>query len=64
MMYLKVPLCCFTGIQLRSSAETLGQMLTCALSAYAFYQAGFKGRDVLFIFTTLMIPGQVTMVPQ
>lgn len=45
---------------------TLGQVLTCALSAYAFTKLEFKGRDVLFIFylATLMIPGQVTMVPQ
>ena len=45
---------------------TLGQLITCALSAYAFSKLEFRGRDVLFMFylATLMIPGQVTMVPQ
>ncbi len=46
--------------------STAGQVLTCALSAYAFSKLEFKGRDVLFIFylATMMIPGQVTMIPQ
>ncbi|RZS94058.1 carbohydrate ABC transporter permease [Cuneatibacter caecimuris] len=45
---------------------TLGQVVTCALSAYAFSKLEFRGRDVLFMFylATMMIPGQVTMVPQ
>lgn len=45
---------------------TAGQVVTCALSAYAFSKLEFRGRDVLFMFylATLMIPGQVTMVPQ
>ena len=45
---------------------TAGQVLTCALSAYAFSKLEFKGRDVLFILylATMMIPGQVTMIPQ
>lgn len=46
--------------------STVGQVLTCALSAYAFSKLQFKGRDTLFLFylATLMIPGQVTMIPQ
>lgn len=46
--------------------STIGQVLTCALSAYAFSKLEFKGRDTLFVLylATLMIPGQVTMIPQ
>lgn len=46
--------------------STIGQVLTCALSAYAFSKLNFRGRDVLFLFylATLMIPGHVTMIPQ
>lgn len=41
------------------------QVTTCALSAYAFSRMRWKGRDVLFIvyLATLMVPGQVTLVP-
>lgn len=46
--------------------STAGQVFTCALSAYAFSKLQFKGRDTLFILylATLMVPGQVTMIPQ
>lgn len=46
--------------------STIGQVLTCALSAYAFSKLEFRGRDTLFVLylATLMIPGQVTMIPQ
>lgn len=46
--------------------STAGQVITCALSAYAFSKLQFKGRDTLFVLylATLMIPGQVTMIPQ
>lgn len=46
--------------------STLGQVIFCALSAYAFAKLEFKGRDILFIFylATMMIPSQVTMIPQ
>jgi multiple sugar transport system permease protein len=44
---------------------TMGQMVTCSLAAYAFARLQFRGRDLLFyIFLgTMMIPGQVTMIP-
>ncbi len=44
---------------------TIGQILTCSMAAYAFARLKFRGRDVLFyIFLgTMMIPGQVTMIP-
>ncbi len=44
---------------------TLGQLLTCSMAAYAFARLKFRGRDVLFylFIGTMMIPGQVTMIP-
>ncbi|MBQ9324473.1 MAG: carbohydrate ABC transporter permease [Clostridia bacterium] len=46
--------------------STLGQVITCSLSAYAFAKLQFKGRDALFMLylATMMIPYQVTMIPQ
>jgi multiple sugar transport system permease protein len=44
---------------------TFGQLITCSMAAYAFARLKFYGRDVIFyIFLgTMMIPGQVTMIP-
>ena len=44
---------------------TIGQLITCSMAAFAFARLRFWGRDVLFfIFLgTMMIPGQVTMIP-
>jgi len=44
---------------------TMGQIVTCSLAAYAFARLRFWGRDVLFLLFlgTMMIPGQVTMIP-
>ncbi|GAB6086560.1 carbohydrate ABC transporter permease [Alkaliphilus crotonatoxidans] len=46
--------------------STLGQLLFCSMAAYAFARLRFKGRDTLFLIylATLMIPSQVTMIPQ
>jgi len=46
-------------------AITMGQLFTCSLAGYAFARLRFPGRDVLFLayIATLMIPGQVTMIP-
>lgn len=46
--------------------STIGQVITCSLSAYAFSKLQFKGRDALFMLylATMMIPYQVTMIPQ
>lgn len=46
-------------------AVTAGQLVTCSMAAYAFARLQFRGRDLLFyIFLgTMMIPGQVTMIP-
>jgi len=44
---------------------TLGQVVTCALAAYAFARLKFWGRDVLFFgyLATMMVPGAVTIIP-
>jgi multiple sugar transport system permease protein len=44
---------------------TLGQILTCAMAAFAFAVVRFRGRDLLFalLLATLMIPSQVSLIP-
>jgi multiple sugar transport system permease protein len=44
----------------------LGQVLTTSMAGFAFARLRFRGRDFLFILllATLMIPPQVTLVPQ
>ena len=44
---------------------TIGEVLTSALAAYAFARLRFPGRDSLFLMylATMMIPGQVTIIP-
>jgi multiple sugar transport system permease protein len=46
-------------------AVTVGQLITCSMAAYAFARLHFPGRDILFylFLGTMMIPGQVTMIP-
>jgi len=46
-------------------AVMAGQMITCSMAAYAFARLHFWGRNVLFylFLGTMMIPGQVTMIP-
>mgnify|MGYP000428229753 FL=1 len=43
----------------------LGQLFFSSLAAYSFARIKFKGRTVVFFFyiATLMVPGQVTMIP-
>jgi len=43
----------------------IGQLIVCAMGAYAFARLNFKGRDPLFflILCTTMIPYHVTMIP-
>ena len=44
---------------------TLGQVVTCALAAFAFARLRFPGRDALFFgyLGTMMVPGAVTIIP-
>src|SRR4051794_17972330 len=46
-------------------ATTSIQILTASLAAFAFARLRFRGRDILFLvyLATLMIPFQVTMIP-
>ncbi len=46
-------------------AVTIGQLITCSMAAFAFARLRFRGRDALFLLFlgTMMIPGQVTMIP-
>jgi multiple sugar transport system permease protein len=48
-----------------SILTTIGQILTCAMAAFVFAVVQFKGRNALFtlLLITLMIPGQVTLIP-
>ena len=44
---------------------TVGTLLSCSWAAYAFARLRFQGKDVLFaiVLSTMMIPGQITMIP-
>jgi len=50
---------------IQSGAITLGQLLTASLAAFAFSFMEFPGRRWLFFLflSTLMIPGEVTLIP-
>jgi multiple sugar transport system permease protein len=43
----------------------IAQLLTSSMAAYAFAKIKFPGRDTIFIIflATMMVPGQVTMIP-
>ncbi len=47
-------------------ANLIGTVFSCSLAAFAFARLRFRGRDALFFITlmTMMLPGQVTLVPQ
>ncbi len=46
--------------------NVVGQVISCTLIAYGFARLRFPGRDALFLvlLATLMVPRQVTLVPQ
>lgn len=46
--------------------NVLGQLLSCTIVGYGFARLRFRGRNVLFIvlLATLLIPYQVTLIPQ
>ncbi|MFK7603978.1 carbohydrate ABC transporter permease [Deinococcus sp. SM5_A1] len=48
-----------------SVAVTALQLLVCSMAAYAFARLHFKGRELLFLLylSALMIPSQVTLIP-
>lgn len=47
-------------------AGVTGQLFSCTIPAYAFARLRFKGRDLYFVLllSTLMLPSQVTLIPQ
>ena len=46
--------------------STLGTIITASLVAYSFARFRYRGRDFIFLLTlgTLMLPAQVTLIPQ
>jgi sn-glycerol 3-phosphate transport system permease protein len=50
---------------IQAGAITLGQLVTATLAAFAFAFVAFPGRQALFFLflSTLMIPGEVTLIP-
>jgi multiple sugar transport system permease protein len=50
---------------IQAASVTILQLLTASLAAFAFARLRFRGRDVLFLLYlgTMMIPFQVTMIP-
>lgn len=66
-VFIKIPFARFyANTAYIAIMSTTGQVITCSLSAYAFSKLQFKGRDALFMLylATMMIPYQVTMIPQ
>lgn len=48
-----------------TAAVTIGQVITCSMAAFAFARLRFPGKNILFILllASLMVPGQVTIIP-
>jgi multiple sugar transport system permease protein len=44
---------------------TLGTLASCSMAAFAFARMRFPGKDIMFgiLLATMMIPGQVTLIP-
>lgn len=51
---------------LLAAARIIGNILSCSLVAFAFARLQWKGRDALFfvVLATMMIPEEVTLIPQ
>lgn len=56
----------FLNTTLYVGLSVLGELITSAITAYAFARIPFKGRSFLFalVLSTMMLPGQVTLIPQ
>ncbi|NTV36324.1 MAG: carbohydrate ABC transporter permease [Anaerolineaceae bacterium] len=48
-----------------TTAVTIGRLITASLAGYAFARLRFPGKNFIFILTliTMMIPSQITMIP-
>ena len=55
----------FANTVLVAGVNTLGELVTAVLAAYAFAQMRFKGRTFLFglLLATYMMPGEATLIP-
>jgi len=49
-----------------TALNILGQLFACSIIAYGFARLRWPGRDAVFVLllATMMLPGQVTMIPQ
>jgi multiple sugar transport system permease protein len=56
----------FANSLLMSGVAIIGNVITCAMAAYAFARLNFVGRNFWFavMLLTLMLPGHVTIVPR
>jgi multiple sugar transport system permease protein len=56
----------YANTALVTIARTLGVLATSCMAGYAFARLRFPGRDVIFLIYlgTMMIPGQVTLIPR
>lgn len=62
---VKMPLLRFVGNSFFvASMITLGQIISCALAAFSFAFLDFKGKNILFliVMSTMMIPGEATII--
>jgi ABC-type glycerol-3-phosphate transport system permease component len=65
-LFVQLPMATFLVNSFKVSAiATIGQVLSCALAAYAFARLRFPGRSFLFfvLLATLMVPVHVTIIP-
>jgi ABC-type glycerol-3-phosphate transport system permease component len=65
-LWTQLPFTVLLGNSLKIALlSTIGQVLTCAMAAFAFAVVRFRFRQALFLalLATLMIPPQVTLVP-
>jgi ABC-type glycerol-3-phosphate transport system permease component len=62
--HINFPLLFFNSFVI-SGLTTVGQLLTCAMAAFCFAVVNFRFRNQLFtlLLITLMIPSQVTLIP-
>lgn len=56
----------FVNSMIVTVLTSVGQVISCSLAAYGFARYDFKGKSVLFmiLLSTMMIPWDVTMIPQ
>ncbi len=56
----------FTNSLLIAVLSVVGNVVSCSLAAYAFARIDFPGRKFWFalMLGTLMLPSQVTLIPQ